>query len=180
MNDPAIERAVEIKRYADHLENELARELLLFENAERTAQRMQSDLRSISAQALSFFEGVSRERERQKALMSLLRTDGSNASGSIGSVPPPTAHIPIHLAEHWIPAVRTAERPLSIAPDPADLARAPIPEPRNAEFWALLGEMTPNPWAEPVSLVSEQPAEVREHSSPHERTETKQETRREA
>lgn len=177
MSDPAIERAVEVKRYADHLEKEVARELLLFENAERTAQRMQSNFRSMSAQMLSFFEEVSKERERQKALMNLLKTDGTDTSGSHVAVPTPTAYIPIHLTERWIPAARTAEPPLSAAAAPADLARAPIPEPSNSEFWELLAAATHNPWAEPIP---ELPAEARVYRSPDERTETEQETQREA
>jgi hypothetical protein len=103
--------------------------------------------------------------------------DGTDASGSLTAVPTPTTYIPIHLAEHWIPAVRAAEPPLSAAAAPTDLARAPMPEPRNSEFWELLAAVTPNPWAEPIP---EQSAEVRVHRSPHERTETEQETQGEA
>jgi len=176
MSEPAIERALEVKQYAEHLEREVAHELRLFEDAIRMNGTMQSELRSLSAQMLLTLEGVSKERDRQKALMSLLGMDGSDASAAVIAVPTATEHIAVHLAERWIPAVQTAEPSLSMAAL-ADLARTPVAEPLNSEFWELLAAATPNPWAESVPMQS---TEVHAQRSPQEQREIEQKTQRNA
>jgi hypothetical protein len=177
MSDPAIERALEVKQYAEHLEKEVAKELRLFEDAIRKTETIQSELRSMSAQMLSTLEGVSKERDRQKTLMSLNSLDGSDASAAVVSIPPPTAHIAIHLAERWIPAVQTAETMRSVSAAPAVLGHTSVTEPLNSEFWELLAAQTSNPWAESVPI---QPVELNAPRNPQEQRETERETQRNA